>query len=168
MLWLKSFILVVILLKSLSNIGRKQQYQVWLSQIITILIWTPLASWARRSTPEKGLQPTTSEKPTMCSVFLSLLVKRQQIPQPLPPGENVQVSSAYKPQVFFHIPGDDLGARRFPQVLPTWGRTSNPSLSKNPLVSGRPPIQYSPFPAVITTCSSQHPWLIYNTGSWDR
>lgn len=132
-----------------------------LSHFISILIWTLLPSWATSFNSEKGLQPTTSEEPTVCSIFLSLFVKRQWIPQPLPLEENIQVSPAHKPQVFLHVLGDDLGAQKFSQVLLTWGKTTSPSVSKNPLVSGRPVIKYSPFMAVIVNSSSQCSWLVY-------
>lgn len=108
----------------------KEQHSTRLLQIVGYLIWTLLASWATHSTSEKELQQKASEEPP-CSVFLSLLVKRQQVSQSLLPGENVQVSLAYKPHVFLQTLQRDLYARRFPHVSLTSGKITSLSVSKN-------------------------------------
>lgn len=121
----------------------KEQHSTRLWQIVGYLIWTLLASWATHSASEKELQQKASEEPP-CSVFLSLLVKRQQVSQSLLPGENAQLSLAYKPHVFLQTLQRDLYAWRFPHVSLTSGKITSLSVSKTPLVSsGRPGTKYS-------------------------
>lgn len=113
-----SFILLVILLRSLSKIGRKEWYWMWLSHII-------------------NEQPTT-----LLKLPVPLPVHFQAVnPSTSFSGKNIQFSPAYKPQIFLHLLWDVLVQEDFhrycslrvrpPALLPQSILSSQAGLSPN-------------------------------------